>query len=428
MRLEAPQLARLIGAGIPAGPLPSAGGVTFHSGRVNAGDVFFALPGEQGHGIEHADDALARGAAFVVSDRPHPLALAVADPRTALLQLGAYARTQLRAPVVAISGSVGKTSTKTLAAAALAADASEGNLNTPYALAATLVGSWLQGGDRPLVLELGIDRPGEMDELLDLVRPSHALLTSIAESHLDGLGDLAGVAREKARLLERTPERFASVQAAGLLPARPAGLVPYGLSGEAGVTAEATADGAGGQRLDALGVSVLLPGQGEAAATNALGALALARHLGPDLRAAAMRMAAARAEPGRLQRKRAGERLILDDTYNSNPASAREALSVLRSCPGPHVAVLGDMLELGRFSARLHRELGAATRGLDRVVAIGGAAREIASGNPDATAVASFEEALPLLEALPERGTVLVKASRGMRLERVVSALEGMSG
>jgi UDP-N-acetylmuramoyl-tripeptide--D-alanyl-D-alanine ligase len=421
--LTAQLVCELAGADAPARALPAATGAAFHSARVRPGDAFFALPGEREHGLAYAEGALASGAAFVVSDRPHPRGVQVPDPGAVLLALGRHARSRLRGAVVGISGSAGKTSTKAFAAAALDAAASPGNLNTPLALACTLVSAWLADPGRALVVELGIDHPGEMDELVDLVRPTHGLLTAIGESHLERLGSVAGVAREKSRLLERSPERLASSGAAERLPRPLAGLVRYGLSPDAEVPGRVTRADSAGQTVEALGVRMRLEYPGSAMAENALGALALARHLGLDLGAAAARISAARLEPGRLERKHLAGRQVLDDSYNSNPASARRALEVLAASPGPRSAVLGDMLELGEESARLHRELGALTRGLDLVLAVGPQARHLVEGNPDALHAASVDLALPLLARLPSTGTVLIKGSRGMRLERLVAAL-----
>ncbi|MEX2543278.1 MAG: UDP-N-acetylmuramoyl-tripeptide--D-alanyl-D-alanine ligase [Trueperaceae bacterium] len=421
--LTAELIRELAGTAAPSAALPAATGAAFHSGRVRPGDAFFALPGASEHGIIHAERALERGAAYIVSDRPHPRGIRLGDPAKALLALGRHARARLRGPVIAISGSAGKTSTKSLASAALDASSSPGNFNTPLALACTLVSAWLSDPRRPLVVELGIDRPGEMDELVDLVQPSHGLLTAIGESHLERLGSVEGVAREKSRLLERCAERLASTGAAERLPRPLPGLVSYGLGHGAAVTGTVSRSDSEGQTVEALGISLRLPYPGTAMAENALAALALAWRLGIDLRTAAARMASARLEPGRLEPKRMGSRLVLDDSYNSNPTSSRQALALLATSPGPRVAILGDMLELGDQAEELHRELGALTRGLEFVLAIGPLARHIREGNPDAVYATGVEQALALLERLPVSGTVLVKASRGMRLERVVAAL-----
>ncbi len=424
--LTAEWLAQLANGRVALPGLPGARGVAFHTARLRPGDAFFALPGASTHGIRFADEVLARGAAFIVSDAPHPQGVRVADPAAALLTLGRWARGHYTGPVVGISGSAGKTSTKALAGVALEAESSPGNLNTPLALAATLLNSFLsRGGNAPLVLELGIDHLGEMETLVELVRPSHALLTLVAPSHLLGLGTLAGVAREKAKLLEAAPHAFASAQAhAHLSPELRARTVSYGLEPEeAEVLGRRVAVSGEGQTLEVRGVAFTLPYPGDAMARNAIGALALAERLGVPLDVAARRLARVRLEPGRLQLKRSGGLLILDDSYNSNPASALQALAVLRDLPAPRVAILGDMLELGPESARYHRELGEASRDLDLVVAIGPEARHIALGHGSARYARSLQEALPLLQKLPAGSSVLVKASRGMRFEQIVSLL-----
>src|SRR5690606_14486136 len=160
----------------PADDLSPGTGVAYDSRRVRPGDVFFARQGSSGHGIAHADAALAAGAAFIVSDVPHPRALLVEDPWRAMAELASAARGLLRAPVVGVTGSAGKTTVKTLLTAALGGRSTPGNLNTVPALAAALVeaarteagldvpGGDLTGPGRPgaaLVLELGVDRPGE---------------------------------------------------------------------------------------------------------------------------------------------------------------------------------------------------------------------------------------------------------------------------
>ena len=166
MTLDLAMLRRALGdhlLELPASPLPPAGGVRFHSDRVRPGDAFVALGGAATHGVRYADDALARGAAYVITDRPFPGAVRVDDAGAALLALGSAARAVLVGPVVAVTGSAGKTTTKALLAAALDAFASPGNLNTTHALATVLVDAWLAGDPaRPLVLELGIDRVREV--------------------------------------------------------------------------------------------------------------------------------------------------------------------------------------------------------------------------------------------------------------------------
>ncbi len=413
------------GGGWASPGLSHATGVSFHSARVRPGDAFFALPGAAQHGIAYADAALSAGAVFVVSDRPHPRGVTVPDPAALLLGLGADARARLGGVVIGVTGSAGKTTCKTLLAAALGAEATPGNFNTPFALAQRLIEAVLTGhtgkGTR-LVLELGVDHPGEMDTMLTLTRPTHAVVTLIAPSHLEGLGTLKNVAQEKLKLVDAAEHAFVSAQAATFLSAAQRRKVTtYGFSG-ADVTGTLTDITPSGQTLSALGTSVRLPFVGAALAENALAAIAVAAYVGDDLQAAAERLQGARLEPGRLQVHRLGRLTLLDDSYNSNPASAAAALGALEHFPKPHSAVLSDMLELGSEAARYHRELGTQTRGLDCLVAIGPEMRALTETNLDAHHFETFDlDALRPL--LPEHGTLLVKGSRGGRLERLVAAI-----
>ena len=254
-----------------------------------------------------------------------------------------------------------------------------------------------------------------MDTLVSLVKPSHGVLTAIAPSHLEGLGTLETVAQEKSRLLAAAGTALASFEASSYLTVNHK---TYGL--ERGADYSATfRDG----QLSYRGVSLKPPAPGRAMAQNALAALVLAEDLGIDMNAAAKRIETSVLEPGRLAVKVYGDLTILDDAYNSNPASARQALEVLQTLPPPHTAVLGDMLELGVESDRYHLELGEATTGIDRVIAIGPNARHIAAGNPRARYFASTDAALQALATLPRRGSILFKASRGMHFETLVSAM-----
>lgn len=460
--LEPQALAALIGASAPDRPersgtndnvavrfekWPTGRGVAFNSSKVRPGDVFFALPGGSGHGIDHAKEALARGAAYLVSDRRHPMALFVADAQVALHTLGRAARDRLEAAVVGITGSAGKTTTKTMVTHALVGRSTPGNLNTPPALVAALVEAVLMdespdteacnrgalvgpgSAGSPLVLELGIDRIGEMDELIDLTAPDHGLITTIGDAHLSGLNDGATVAREKARLLERAPGVKLVGAAAGhhltsdlraltsathldgqTSPPTDMRAVETGVLSRAGV-------------LTAAGASAPLPWRGTAMAENALLALTLAVRLGADPQSALDAIVAAPLEHSRLEWLRAGDVTIIDDSYNSNPLSVALALEVLREATAPRVAFLGDMRELGAVSRQRHRELGAATTDLDMVVAVGPAAAAIHETNPAALLAKDAVDAAKYIDQIPSGATVLVKGSRSLLLERLVDAL-----
>jgi UDP-N-acetylmuramoyl-tripeptide--D-alanyl-D-alanine ligase len=426
MALSLTQLAAIIGVTEPvrwSAPPPAIQGVAFHTADIQPGYAFFALPGATTHGIRFADAALAQGASLIISDQPHPQGLSVHDPARALLHLGLWARAQYRDTVIGITGSSGKTTTKSLMSAALNMATTPGNYNTPLALASTMANTVIsppKGYAPGLILELGIDRLGEMDELVTLTRPTHGVLTLIAPSHLDGLGDVATVAQQKGKLLEAAGYALASLQAyAHLSEPLQRKVATYGLHPEK-ATHLAHYDGG---RLTYQTLTLPLPRPGQAMAHNALASLVMAEVLGVPLAVAAERLQQTTFEHGRLESHRLGNLTLLDDSYNSNPASAKEALAVLAEMPKPHAVILGDMLELGKESARYHHELGELTRGLDCVIAVGNHANDIQRGNPQTRCYATLEALLAQLPELPTEGTLLIKGSRGMRLERLVATL-----
>ncbi|MGL4608892.1 MAG: UDP-N-acetylmuramoyl-tripeptide--D-alanyl-D-alanine ligase [Trueperaceae bacterium] len=404
--------------------LSHATGVSFSTHYLEEGQAFFALPGENTHGITYAADALARGAAFIVSDKPHPMGIQVKDAVETLLDLGRWARAERKGAVVGVTGSAGKTSTRTFITNALEAKSSTGNLNTPFALASILVNTLLaHGAQQHLVLEMGIDHSGEMDTLVGLVQPTHGVLTLVAPSHLEGLGSVENVAREKAKLLESAGFKLASEQTKAFLDDLGVTSKFYGLS-ELADFRGTYANGV----LTYKNVNVNMNVLGAGMAMNALAAIVLAETLEFSLSDVAKRLEGAQLEPGRLQLKHVGKATVIDDTYNSSPEAAKEALSVLRSLPGPHTAILGDMLELGPHSSDYHFELGKQTKDLENVIAIGRMAKYIAEANPKTRYFANIEEALVFLQTYNIAGTILVKASRGMKLERCVAILLQQNG
>ncbi len=440
-------LVRLLNTIEPTQDLKDATGVAYDSRSVRRGDIFFALPGASGHGMVYADAALERGAAFIVSDRPHRQGLLVDDARAALLALGRAARDRLSVPVVAVTGSVGKTSTKAMLAAAMRARSTAGNLNTHYAIAQTLIDAAMADAPAPdgataLVIELGIDRIGEMAELLELTRPDHALLTTISPSHLSALGDLAGVAREKTLLLDRTNGvTVASAQAAAYLNpetlARTVvvavgdGVTPEPYPGALGSVRGATAAHGTATRLtwrsDDDGGTVDLPWPGSGMAQNALSALTLATLTGTPVQEAAAGLVSAQLEPGRLGFSHLPGITLLDDSYNSNPTSLREAITVLRASPPPHVAFLGDMRELGALERDAHLQAGELTTRLDLTVAVGPASAALLETNPQAVHEPDARAALRHLGAVPVGATVLVKGSRSMGMELLATELKRLA-
>lgn len=419
--LSPSELARTAGASGAWDGLTAGTGVAFNSADVRPGDVFFALPGAHGHGMLYAQQALKRGAAFILSDRPHPQGLTVADPAALLLDLGRQARSRLAQPVIGVTGSVGKTGTKALLAAALDARSTPGNYNTPNALARTLIDAALaadSGQPAPLVLELGIDHQGEMQQLTELTRPDHAIITAIAAGHLEGLGDVTGVAREKGALFQAAPgHKVIGAAAAKLLPAQL-------LAGATVAAGQIASSGPAGSVLHAFGREIRLPWPGRPAAQNALLALTLTQLLGVPLDLAISRLQGAQLEGARLQLRQLGPLTLIDDSYNSNPTSLTAALELLRQAPAPRVAFLGDMLELGALQTPEHLAMGAATVGLEMVVGVGAASALIQRTNPAALWAPDAQAAARYLPQIPPAATVLIKGSRGVRMEQLVGRLE----
>ncbi|HKJ72185.1 MAG TPA: UDP-N-acetylmuramoyl-tripeptide--D-alanyl-D-alanine ligase, partial [Gammaproteobacteria bacterium] len=419
-------------------------GVTTDTRRLEPGALFVALRGPRFDGHAFLADAAAAGAAGALVERG-PAAQAgqadlprveVADTGRALLDLARAWRLRVAgetgARVVAITGSCGKTTVKDLTAAALAAGdagsvlATPGNWNNTVGVPLTLFG--LAERHRFAAVEVGINRPGEMDVLADTVRPDVAVITNAAPAHLEGLGSLEAVAGEKGRLLGGLgPEGIAVINADSPFAeqwarAAPGPVLRFGLDAPAEVRGEWRPEGEGGRlwvRSPAGEAELVLALPGRHNAANALAALAAAHALGVPLTAAAAGIEGVRAAAGRLQaRAGRGGLTVLDDTYNANPASLEAALDVLASGHGGGRtwAVLGDMGELGAEGAAWHARAGesARERGVDRLIGVG----ELAAGAAEAfgaagRAVADWREAADMLAAEAAPGDrVLVKGSR----------------
>lgn len=419
-RLDPRELAILLGADIGS-EARAADLISFDSRDADERTAFAALPGAATHGNRFADAALERGAPFVLGDLGGSRVVRVAQPVAALRSWARHRRDRSGALIVGITGSAGKTTAKEYAAAALDAIPTPGNLNTLNAIACHLL-SRVDDGPRHVV-ELGIDRVGEMDELLELVAPDTGVITAVGPAHLDALGTVEGVAREKGRLLDgRT--RLVAQSAAGWYPGAPT----YGFEAGATFVGEHLELDANRARFEYLQHKVEIATPSAAVAGAALLGLALATMHGLDLAAAARRIEAAKIPGGRMRVER-GRLTLIDDAYNANPLSLAAALDALSRMPGRRVAVLGEMRELGPDSERYHAEAGAlAGRAARVVLAVGGhsgrLAGEAARAGAAASAVATAAEALAAVAELVEDGdVVLVKGSNGVGLGIVSEAL-----
>jgi UDP-N-acetylmuramoyl-tripeptide--D-alanyl-D-alanine ligase len=414
---------RLAGPSLPArGDAPGPLRVTIDSRDVRPGDLFVGLPGTRVDGGRFAGAALAAGAWGVLvapehaPSAPPGVVIAAEDPLAALQALARSWRRALRAPVVGITGSTGKTSTKDLLAAMLAQDrrvvATAQNLNTEIGLPLTILGA--PAGTEALVLEMAMRGPGQIAELAAIAEPDVGVIVNVGPVHLELLGSLEAIAAAKAELL------------VDLRPGATA-VVP---AGEPLLAAHLRDDlrivtfGEGGDVADLGGVE--LPFGSAHMRANALAALAAARALGAEPSGRLeVTLSALRGQRIELP----GPVLVIDDCYNANPMSMRAALDDLAaSANGRRVAVLGDMLELGPDEARYHAEIGAhaAQRGVDVLVTVGPLAMQMGlefggelHAVPDAAGAAELAR-----ELLRPGDTVLVKGSRGVGLEVVAEGLQ----
>ncbi|MBI3608284.1 MAG: UDP-N-acetylmuramoyl-tripeptide--D-alanyl-D-alanine ligase [Nitrospirae bacterium] len=427
--------------------------------RIPAGALFWALRGERYDGARFVEDALANGAcgAVVPEDavspartrqEPDVVIITVRDTLRALQDAASAYRNRFRLPVVAVTGSNGKTTTKEMVAAILERRGpvlkTHGNLNNHIGVPLTLFG--LTAAHHAAVVELGVNHPGEMTRLCAIARPTVGVITNVGYAHLEGLGGIDGVACAKGELFQALgPDGTALVNAddprvAGLMTGLQSRVLTFGMTaGE--VRGRMVEEGTrSGMRIEirygADRVECFLSVIGRHNAANALAAAAVGVGLGVDLETvgkglAGFRPAAMRSE---LVRSPSGV-TVLNDAYNANPSSMERALGAVGRLRGAGrlYAVLGDMLELGETSEILHRNVGraAAQVRLDGLVTVGPAARWIADEAVRAgmareaiVSVDTAADAVPLIAAWsrPE-DLVLIKGSRRMGLERVAEGL-----
>ncbi|MGZ6709286.1 MAG: UDP-N-acetylmuramoyl-tripeptide--D-alanyl-D-alanine ligase [Solirubrobacteraceae bacterium] len=402
----------------PAGPLRAE----IDSRAVGAGDLFVGLPGEHADGGAFAAAALEAGAWGVIVADGHAMQLrgqspelqviAVADPFAALGALARAWRHELRAKVVAITGSTGKTSTKDLLAAMLAPQlrtvATHANLNTEIGLPLTILGA--PAGTEALVLEMAMRGAGQIAELVAIADPDVGVITNVGPVHLELLGSVEAVAAAKAELI-----RDLRPGATVVLPADEPLLNDH-------LRDDVTIVRFGDEPLPE---GLKRPFSSAHMLRNARAAVAAARAIGVEPTGPVeVELSAMRGQRIELP----GHIVVVNDCYNANPMSMRAALDDLAvSADGRRVAVLGDMLELGPDERRFHAEIGEHARadGVELLVTVGPLAREMGGDH----AVETAAEAAALVPTLVRPGdTVLVKASRGVGLEVVAEALQEAAG
>ena len=432
---------RLVGADV------TVEGVSTDTRAIAKGALFIALAGERFDAHDFLDQAMAAGAgALLVADAgklPAGVsAVVVDDTRLALGRLAAAWRREFTLPVIAVTGSNGKTTTKEMIAAILKAAhgaavlSTRGNLNNDIGLPLTLLG--LSAAHRAAVIEMGMNHPGEIAYLAPIGAPTVALVTNAQRAHLEGMGDLDEVAREKGAIFSGLPAEGVAVINAddsyagywrGVAAGRP--VRSFAIDGAADVVGKVRQHGLE-TAIDLsapegeVHIALRIPGRHNA--RNAVAAAAACLAAGVPMAAVVAGLESFSGVKGRLQR-RAGQQgaEILDDTYNANPDSVRAGIDVLASTIGRKLLVLGDMGEIGEACAQYHDEIGgyAKSQGVDLLFALGEATKAAVRNFGDGARHFCHVDKL-IAAAEKELGpetTVLVKGSRFMKMERVADAL-----
>lgn len=424
--------------------------VSTDSRKLAGGELFIALRGDNFDGHEFVAAAKARGAAAAVVDS-HTLdkfeqiglpLLVVANTRLALGTLAAHWRARFSLPLIAVTGSNGKTTTKEMIASILkttygdAVLLTQGNLNNDIGLPLTLLK--LNDGHRAAIIEMGMNHPGEIAYLSSITRPTVALVTNAQRAHLAGMGSIEAIAAEKGSIYEGLSDAGVAVINADdfwydLWRAQSSGKRVHSFS------CELAADVGGCYQVRGLENHLTITAQGEQIevalalpgahnARNALAAASAALAAGVPLADVRDGLNAFRGIKGRLQR-RAGMRgsIVLDDTYNANPDSVRAGIDVLAATIGKKILVLGDMGEIGDMTGQFHDEVGgyAKSQGVDRLLALGDssalAAHNFGVGGRHFKKIEDLIGSL--IDELTPETTVLIKGSRFMRMERVSDAI-----
>jgi UDP-N-acetylmuramoyl-tripeptide--D-alanyl-D-alanine ligase len=457
----ADELRRLTGGRLLRASTRPIRGAAVDSRVVLPGQLFVALAGERTDGHRYLADAAVAGAGALVVSRPVPASvidalgdvtvLAVPDGLVALAAIAAGWRARFDPLMVGVTGSIAKTSTKEAIAAVLGASfrtlRTEGNQNNEIGLPLTLLR--LDPDHRAVVLEMGMYAGGEIADLARLARPRIGVVTSVHGVHLSRMGSIAAIERAKGELVEALPSDGVAVlnhddrRVRRMADRTAARVLAYGFAADADVSAEDIAsDGLDGMRFTlrlppsrgarATRIPVRIPGLGRLSVHNGLAAAAVGHAAGMEPAVIGHALAAGWSAAHRGQVLRLGRITVIDDSYNASPPSVTAALDLLAGLPGRRIAVLGEMLELGKGATAGHRDVGiAAAATSDLLVVVGSGAGGIAAGargaGLDASRVLEARDPDAALDILRRRlrdgDVVLVKASRGVELDLLVDAL-----
>lgn len=439
---------RLLSAPVGADPALAYSENSIDTRTLRPGDIFWALPGTARDGHDFVREAFQRGAAAAIVSRSQDQSagpcIKVPHVSRALTRLAAWHRQRQDALLIGVTGSVGKTSTRHMLHGVLAERfaglQSPANFNNRLGVPLSLLK--LESRHEFGVLELAASARGEIADLAELVEPEVGLITQIAPAHLDGFGTIENVASAKSELFAALPENgFAVIpEQFAWLPAVKAAvrcpLLTVGTGPNCHVAAREVRHEAGRLRFRVEETTYSLRVPGAHFLNSALLSLAVAREFGLSPVQIQQGLERFQPIPGRCQLRKIGTWTILDDTYNASPVAMQAALTALQQLQvsGPRIAVLGDMLCLGDQAVRHHRKIGQeiARSKIDYLLTYGSAAREFALGAMQAGMSASrigvFQDLEPLRDILslwlaPD-SAVLLKASRLMRLERLLPLLE----
>lgn len=417
------------------------------SRKAGAGSCFAAIKGERSDGHDYIEQCFQNGAVCAICEdipqKPSKPCIVVKSTLDALKQIAEYYRSLFNIPIIGITGSVGKTSTKEMVAAVLSQKFSvhktQGNFNNELGVPITLFG--MNESHTAAVIEMGISDFGEMTRLAKMVRPTHCIITNIGNCHLENLGDRDGVLKAKTEVfdyLTGDKKIYLNGDDDKLITQKERdGITPtyFGIN----ITNEYYAENIENNGADGISCSLVhgdrkipvhIDALGTYMVSNALAAFAVGESLGMTDKEIADGVSSYKTVGSRDNLIKTGRINIIDDCYNANPNSVMGAIDTLMNFKGRRVCVLGDMKELGDNELELHKSVGeyAKAKGADLVIAVGPLAKKISSGfGEGAVWYESVDELIKNIDSLICDGdNILVKASRAMKLERVVEALKNI--
>ena len=427
-------------------------GVCSDTRRILEGNLFVAISGERYDGHDFVPDAVRSGArASLVTadwhdgrpdrDSPDGARIVVPEVLPALQAFAGWHRSRFDLPVIAVTGSNGKTTTKNMIASVLSERyrvfKTPGNLNSQLGVSEALFS--LEKDHGAAVLELGMNRAGELSRLARMTRPSVGVITNVGLAHIEFFESIEGIARAKGEILDHLPEDGNAVlnaddplvmKQAGRSRAR---VITFGRGAGSDVRLVRTTTELSGSAFAMSDGAVFRTNlTGEHQVMNAVAAVAVGRLFGIDDVSIARALQCVGPTPMRMEYRKMGAVHLIDDTYNANPSSMKAALDALAATDGRKLVVLGDMLELGETGRAAHREIGKHAAGVaERIVTVGDLARDIAEaavdeGMPASRIVAcssNDEAAAAALAEIRDGDVILVKGSRGMRMETIVESM-----